>query len=132
MDLLLICLLAIALFVAAALRRQGADLASMSVIDHVGAWLHEHDINREVRFVNYTGRPYAETDDATVVIGQGLDANGYSVGFCAEVHARDGLVAAILIDPASLVLSHRKAARHSRKTGLTLRTALAHSMLRQR
>lgn len=131
LDLLLLSLLAIALFVVVSLRRQGADLASLSTIDNVGPWLDERDINRDVRFVNYAGRPFAEAEDATVVLGHGLDADGRTVGFCVEVHALGHSVAGILVDPPSLVLAHRKAARRSRKTGVPLRIVMAHSMARR-
>ncbi len=131
LELLLLSLLAIVLFVIMSLRRQGADLASLSSLDHVGPWLDERDINREVQFVNYAGRPFAETEDATVVLGHGRDADGRTVGFCVEVRALDGIVAGILVEPPALVLTHRKAARHSRKTGKPLRIVLAHSMTRR-
>lgn len=130
MEFLLVSLLAVVVYVIVSLRRQGEELTSMSAIDHAGRWLDARDINRDIRFVSYPGRPYAELEGATVLIGHGTDVNGQAVGFCVEIADPHGIVGAMLVVPVAVALDHKLAASHCRKTGVSLRTALAGAMIR--
>lgn len=128
MELGLIAAVVACIWYIASLRKEKKDLVAFSAADQAALWLAENDINGNVQFASYLGRPYSLMDNTVVLVGHGQDSKGNCVGFCAEVSSSMGFLGGILVQPSSIALNHAAAARACQSSALPLRAVFQHKM----
>ncbi len=111
-----------------ALKKQNKGLIAFSALDRAKPWLDDQGINRDVTFASYLGRPYSLVEGAAVLVGQGRDADGNTVGFCVEVSDRMGFLGGTIVHPVGLALNHKQAAFYSQRTSMPISTVITRAM----
>ncbi len=110
-----------ALWLFFSMRSKSKAIRSFSALDEADPWFLKNNISSgSAVFSVYEEPGLARNAGATVIVGEGKNAQGESVGFALEVLSGKGVVASELLVPYGIASHHKTASLKAKMSGQPL------------
>lgn len=117
-----------AIWIYFSMRSKAKAATAFNAIDWAEAWFAQHGISpASVMFTAYDEPGMARSPGAIVLVGDGKNAAGDSIGFVVEVIPRRGVVAGEILTPFGVATWHRQASLTAASSGKPLMEVLVAS-----